>query len=88
MPGLVALPIAADIAAVGSVAVIELGRLHHLRVGPVDVAVVAPLIALGLAPRLATRLGVVGAAAATVGKVLAGLIAVGVVWLAVRTLAR
>ena len=87
-PGLVALPIAVDIAAAGGLAVVSFGRLPHLRVGPVDVAVVAPLFALWLAPHLASRIGFAGRAAATSARVLAALIATGGVWLAVRVLAR
>jgi hypothetical protein len=87
-PGLVAFPIAVDIAAAGSLAVISFGRLPHLRVGPVDVAVVAPLFALWLTPHLASRIGFVGRAAATSAGMLAALIATGGVWLAVRVVAR
>ncbi len=87
MPGLVALPIAADIAAVGSLAVIAFGRLPHLRVGPVDIAAVAPLLALWLAPYLASRLRFAGRAAAASASVLAALVATGIAWIALRTLA-
>jgi hypothetical protein len=88
VPGLAALPIAVDIAAVGSLAVIDFGRLPHLRVGPVDVAAVAPLFALWLAPHLASRIGFAGRAAMASARVLAALIATGGVWLAVRVLTR
>jgi hypothetical protein len=88
MPGAVALPIAADIAAVGGLAVIDFGRLPHLRIGSADVAAAAPLFALWLAPHLASRLGFAGRFATTSARVLAALIAMGGVWLAVRTLAR
>jgi hypothetical protein len=88
VPGLAALPIAADIAAVGSLAVIEFGRLPHLRVGPVDIAAIAPLLALWLAPHLTSRLRFAGRAATTGGSVLAALIATGTAWIAMRALGR
>jgi hypothetical protein len=88
MPGLGALPIAADIGAVGSLAVIDFGRLPHLRVGAVDVAAVAPLLALWLTPHLTSRVSFAGRAAAATGGVLAALVATGVVWIAMRTLGR
>jgi hypothetical protein len=87
-PALAALPIATDIAAVGSLAVIEYGRLPHLRAGPVDVAAVAPLLALWVAPRLTGRLRFAGRAATTSASVLAAMIAIGAVWIAMRVLGR
>jgi hypothetical protein len=86
VPGLAALPIAADIAAVGSLAVINVGRLPRLRVGAVDVAAVAPLLALWLVPHLAGRLRFAGRAASVSASVLAALIATGAVWIALRAL--
>ena len=88
VPALAALPIAADIATVGSLAVIDFGRLPHLRVGAVDVAVVAPLLALWLTPRLTGRLQFAGRAATATAGVLAALVATGVVWIAMRFLGR
>jgi hypothetical protein len=87
-PGLVALPIAADIAAVGSLAAINFGRLPHLRVGPVDVAAAAPLFALWLAPHLTGRFRFAGRAAPASASVLAALLATGAVWIASRILGR
>ena len=87
-PGLVALPIAADIAAVGSLAVIEYGRLPHLRAGPVDIAAVAPLLGLWLTPHLTSRLHLAGRAARASASVLAALVATGAVWIAIRILGR
>jgi hypothetical protein len=86
--GLAALPIAADIATVGSLAVIDFGRLPHLRVGAVDVAAAAPLLALWLTPRLTGRLQFAGRAATATAGVLAALAATGVVWIAMRALGR
>jgi hypothetical protein len=88
MPGLGALPIAADIGAVGSLAVIDFGRLPYLRVGAVDVAAVAPLLALWLTPHLTGRLQFAGRAATATAGVLAALVATGVVWIAIRILGR
>jgi hypothetical protein len=87
-PGLAALPIATGIAAIGSLAVIEYGRLPHLRVGPVDIAAVAPLLGLWLAPHLTSRLRFAGRAARASAGVLAALVATGAVWIAIRTLGR
>ena len=88
MPGLAALPIAADIATIGCLAVIDFGRLPHLRVGAVDVAAVAPLLALWLTPHVTSRVRFAGRAAAATGGVLAALVATGVVWTAMRVLGR
>ena len=87
-PALAGLPIAADIAAVAGLAVIDFGRLPRLRLGAVDVAALAPLLALWLAPRLTGRLGVSGRAASVGASVLAVLLATGAAWLAMRTLGR
>jgi hypothetical protein len=88
MPGLAALPIVADMAAVGSLAVIDFGRLPHLRVGPVDIAAAAPLLALWLVPHLTGRLRVAGRAASAGAGVLAALLAVGAAWIAMHALGR
>jgi hypothetical protein len=87
-PGLAALPIAADIAAVAGLAVIDFGRLPHPRVGAVDVAAAAPLLAVWLTPRLAGRLGLAGRAATAGAGLLAAAAAGGVSWIALRTLGR
>ncbi len=88
VPGLAGLPVAADIAAVGSLAVIDLGRLPHLRVGAVDIAAMAPLLALWLAPHLTGRLRFAGRAASASAGVLAALLAIGAAWIAMRALGR
>jgi hypothetical protein len=88
LPEPVALPIAVSIVAVGCMAVIAFGGLPHLRVTPVDVAAMAPLFALWLTPRLASQLGVAARSAAASASALAALIAIGSVWIAVRTLGR
>jgi hypothetical protein len=87
-PSLAALPIAADIAAVAGLAVIDFGRLPHLRVGAVDVAAAAPLLAVWLTPQLAGRLGLSGRTATAGAGVLAAAAAGGVTWIALRTLGR
>jgi hypothetical protein len=81
MPGLAALPVAIDVAAVGCLASIILGRLPRLGFAPVDAAVLSPLLALWLQPRTVERLRRVGHAAPLAGCLLAGAIAVGCVWL-------
>jgi hypothetical protein len=88
VPGLAALPIATDIAAVGSLAVIAFGRLPRLRVGAVDIATVAPLLALWLAPHLTGRLRFADRAATVSASVLAALIATGAAWIAMHSLGR
>jgi hypothetical protein len=85
---LAAIPVAVDIAALGCLAAIDLGRLPRLGFAPVDVAAIAPLLAVWLQPRTAERMGRLGRMAPLAGGVLAGAIAVGLVWLARRALAR
>jgi hypothetical protein len=81
-PGLAALPVAADVAALGCVAVISLGRLPRLGFASVDAAALSPLLAIWLQPRTAERLHRLGRAGPLAGCLLAGTIAVGCVWLA------
>lgn len=88
MPGIGVLPVALDIVAVGSMAVVTLGRLPRLGVGAVDLAVLSPLLALWLAPHIAARVRFGGRAAPLVAGVMAGAIAVGVVWVGRRLLGR
>jgi hypothetical protein len=88
VPAPAALPIAADIAAIGCLAVIDFGRLPHLRVGAVDVAAVTPLLALWLAPHLTGRLRFAGRAASASAGVLAALVATCIARIAMRVLGR
>ncbi len=87
-PVLAALPVAADIAALGCLAAIGLGRLPRLGFAPVDAAAIAPLLAVWLQPRTAERMGRLGRMAPLAGALLAGAIAVGLVWLARRVFGR
>lgn len=80
MPGPVALPVAIDTAAVGSLIVIALGRLPHLAVGRIDIAALSPLLALWLLPFVAARLRITGRAAPLASSLLAGGIAVCATW--------
>ncbi len=79
-PGLVALPVAVDIAALACLSVIALGRLSRLGFTPVDAAALSPLLALWLMPRAVERMGRAGRAAPLAGSLLAGAIAVACVW--------
>jgi hypothetical protein len=79
-PGLAALPVAVDVAALACLSVIALGRLPRLGFAPVDAAALSPLLALWLMPRAVERLGRAGRAAPLAGSLLAGAIAVGCVW--------
>jgi hypothetical protein len=88
MPGIGLLPVALDIVAVGGTAILALGRLPRVGFGVVDLAVVSPLLGLWLAPHTAARLRFAGRAAPLVASVLAGSIAVGIVWGARRLLGR
>jgi hypothetical protein len=79
--GAAALPVAADIGALGCVAVLSVGRLPRLGFAPADAAALSPLLAAWLQPRAATRFAKLGQAASWAGAMLAGAIAVGCVWL-------
>jgi hypothetical protein len=87
-PVLAAVPVAVDIAALGCLAAIDLGRFPRLGFAPVDAAAIAPLLAVWLQPRAAERMGRLGRMAPPAGGVLAGAIAVGLVWLARRAFGR
>ena len=88
MPGIGGLPVALDIVAIGSMAVLTLGRLPRLGFGVVDLAVLSPLLALWLAPHTVDRVRFAGRAAPLVAGVVAVAIAVGVVWGGRRLLGR
>ena len=88
LPGLAALPVAVDVAALGCLAVISLGRMPRLGFAPVDAAALSPLLAVWLQPRTVERLRRFGRAAPFFGCLLAGAIAVGCVWLARQALNR
>ena len=81
MPGLVALPVAVDTAALGCLAVVLDGRLPRLGFGPMDAAALSPLLAVWLPSRMADRLRFAGRAAPLAGCLLAGAFAIGCVWL-------
>jgi len=80
MPGTVTLPVAVDIAAVGSLVALAVGRLPKLGFTAGDAAALSPLLAVWLQPRATDRLRFAGRAAPLAGCVLAGGIAVGCVW--------
>lgn len=88
MSGPVALPVAADVAALGCVAVLAIGRLPRLGFASVDAAALSPLLAVWLQPRTAERLSRLGRAAPLAGCLVAGAIAVGCVWLVRQALDR
>lgn len=81
VPGTAALPVAADIGALGCVVVLSLGRLPRLGFTSVEAAALSPLLAAWLQPRAVARFARLGQAAPWAGAVLAGAIAVGCVWL-------
>jgi len=80
-PGAAAVAVGVDVAGLGCLATIALGRLPRLALAPVDAAALSPLLALLLLPRITGRLGAAGRAAPLAGCLLAGAIAVGCVWL-------
>ncbi len=84
--GFVALPVAVDTAALASAAVLLLGRLPRLGIGPVDLAALSPLLAIWLAPQAAAKLRFVGRAGPATGYLIAGALAVGCVWAGSRLL--
>lgn len=88
IPGIGVLPVALDIVAVGSMVVLTLGRAPRLAFGVVDLAVLSPLLALWLAPHAAARVRFAGRGAPLVASVVAGAIAIGVVWGGRRLLGR
>jgi hypothetical protein len=87
LSGRVALPVAVDIAALGCLTVLLIGRLARLGFASPDAAALSPLLAIWLHPRIGARLPWSGGAAPLAGGALAGGIAVGCVWL-VRQLLR
>jgi hypothetical protein len=80
IPAAAALPVAADVAALGCLAVVILGRLPGVGVSPADAAALSPLLAGWLQPRTVQRLSGLGRTAPLAGTLLAGAIAVGCVW--------
>jgi hypothetical protein len=84
MSPLVLLPLAADTAAAASVTELSVGRLARGDVRAIDIAVLSPLLALWLAPKLAGRVRAAGRFGPLLAALAAGAIAVGVVWAAIR----
>jgi hypothetical protein len=87
-PGLAALAVAVDVAVLGCLGVINLGRMPRLGFAPADAAALSPLLAVWLQPRTAERLHRLGRGAPLFGCLLAGVIAIGCVWLARQALNR
>jgi hypothetical protein len=87
-PGLAALPVAADIAVLGCLAVIAMGRLSRPGFGAIDAAALSPLLAVWLLPVVTARLRLAGRMAPLAGCLLSAAIAVGCVWLARQFLHR
>jgi hypothetical protein len=88
MEGLAALPVAVDIACLSCLSAVALGRLPQLGFGTPDAAALSPLLAIWLMPHASERLRSTGRAAPLAGALLAGVIAVGCVWLARQLLHR
>jgi hypothetical protein len=84
LPSLALLPLAADTAAVGCAADLSVGRLARGEFRALDIAVLSPLLALLLAPKLTDRLRAAGRLGPLVAMLIAGSIAVGVSWGALR----
>lgn len=80
MPGVALLPLAADAAAAGSATDLAVGRLARGEVRAVDIAVLSPLLALWLAPRLSGRLRTAGSVAPLLAALIAGAASVGLAW--------
>jgi hypothetical protein len=74
------LPVAADTGAVAAAALLTIGRLSRGAITAIDAASLSPLLALWLAPRIATRMRSTGRFSAVAGAVIAGAIAVGIAW--------
>jgi hypothetical protein len=81
LPAAAALPIAVDIAGLGCLAVLDLGRMRRLGFSAMDAAALSPLLAVLLQPRTTERMNRLGGLASLAGALLAGAIAVGCVWL-------
>lgn len=86
--GSAGLPVAADIGAAACLAALTHGRLSRLGFAPIDAAAVSPLLAAWVQPRAAQRLHKLGRVATAAGALLAGLIAVGCVWLVRQAIGR
>jgi hypothetical protein len=86
LAGLGVLPLAADAAAAAGAAVLAAGRLTRGHVGPVDVAALAPLAALWLAPRATRALRGFGQAAPVLGAIIGFAVALAIAWMARRWL--
>ena len=84
----IALPVIVDMATLAALAVLVTGRLPRLAFAATDAAALSPLLAIWLAPRAAERVRTAGRAAPLAGSLIAGVIAVGCVWLARRLLRR
>lgn len=84
--GLGVLPLVADAAAAAGAAVLAAGRLTRGHVGPVDVAALAPLAALWLAPRATGTLRGFGRAAPVLGAAIGFAVALAIAWAARRWL--
>jgi hypothetical protein len=80
MPDVGALPVALDIVAAGCMTILTLGRLPRAGFGVIDLAVLSPALALWLAPHVDARVRFAGRVAPLMASVLAGALAVGVVW--------
>jgi hypothetical protein len=81
LPSAAALPIAIDIAGLGCLAAIDLGRMRRFGFSAVDAAAMSPLLAVLLQPRTTERMSRLGGLASPTGALLAGAIAVGCVWI-------
>jgi hypothetical protein len=81
-----ALPVIVGTAVLAALAALATGRLSRLAFAPTDAAALSPLLAIWLAPRAAERMRSAGRAAPLASSLIAGVIAVGCVWLARRLL--
>jgi hypothetical protein len=88
LPGLALLPPAVDVGALAAVAALALGRIRSGGLRAIDVAALAPVVALLVAGALTPRLRGTGRLAPVLGCVLAGAIAVGLAWVAPRLIGR